>query len=150
MAEVERIKKAFTKYYAKLTEALPMDDLLAELYANELLPGDRKAEIESRNTRKQKAQCFLDEVIKPGLSIGYTGQFNKMISVMESSDDPVVKYLANQIQEYIHGVSSDSSSSSTSDDNGVFVYYFVHVANTIALNAQCSAGKSFAFFAHCR
>jgi len=114
------INKAFTKYYAKLTEALPMDDLLAELYANKLLPGDHKAKIESLNTRRQKAQYFLDEVIKPGLSIGYTGQFNKMIKVMESSDDRVVKHLAKQIQECVHGVSPDSSSSS--DDYGMFVY----------------------------
>ena len=114
MVDVEGAKRAFTAFYAKLTEALPIKDLLAELYANKLLPGNHKAAVESLSTKIEKAQYFLDEVIKPGLNIGYIGQFNKMITVMESSDDPVVNYLAKQIQECAHGVSL-----SNSDDNGM-------------------------------
>ena len=90
-------------------------NLLAErLYANELLPGNHKTAVESLNTNEEKAHYFLDAVIKSGLNIGYIGQFNKMIAVMESSDDPVVNYLAKQIQECAHGVSLSSS-----DDNGM-------------------------------
>ena len=114
MAEIEGAKKAFTKFYAKLTEALPMNDLLADLYTKRLLPGNHKAKVESLSTQKEKAQYFLDEVIKRGLNIGYTLQFNGMITVMESSDDPVVKYLAKEIQECALGVSPNSS-----DDNGM-------------------------------
>ena len=72
------------------------------------------------NTQKEKAQYFLDEVIKPGLNIGYTGQFNGMINIMETSDNPVVNYLAKQIQECAQGTSSSSS-----DDNGMYVLILV-------------------------
>ena len=114
VVEVEGAKRAFTKFYAKLTEALPVNDLLADLYANKLLPGNHKAKVESLNTQKEKAQYFLDEIIKPGLSIGYTRQFNKMIYVMKSSDNPVVKYLAKQIRDCALGAPPSSS-----DDNGM-------------------------------
>ena len=107
-------QRAFKKFYKKLTEVLPMNDLLADFCANKLLPGNHKDMVESLRTQKEKAQYFLDEVIKPGLNIGYTEQFNKMINVMESSDDPVVKYLIKQIQEYMLDVSPSSD-----DDNGM-------------------------------
>ena len=119
MVDAEGTKRVFTEFYAKLTETLPIKDLVTELYANNLLTDNHKAEVQSLTTKKEKAQYFLDEVIKPGLNIGYTGQFNKMISVMESSDDPVVKFLAKQIQEFI----LDSlPSTSTSDDNSKNTY----------------------------
>ena len=113
MDEIDVVKRAFTKFYNKLTEALPMDDLLAEFSASKLLSGNHKNTLESLSTQKEKTQYFLDEVINPGLNIGYTGQFNKMINVMESSDDPVVKYLVKQIQEYVLDVSPSN------DDNGM-------------------------------
>ena len=112
MAEVESSKKACKKFYKKLIEALPMNDLITGFHNDKLLPGNHKAIMESLSTKREKAQYFLDEVIKPGLHIGYIGQFSKMIDVMESSDDPVVKYLVKQIQEYML-VASPSSS----DDN---------------------------------
>ena len=48
MVKVEGAKRAFTKFYAKLTEVLPVNDLLADLYANRLLPGNHKAMVESQ------------------------------------------------------------------------------------------------------
>ena len=109
MTKVEDAKSVITKYYAELIEVLPIDDLLAHLDANKLLSSNHKAKVESLSTRKEKTQYFLDEVIKPGLSVGYTEQFNKMITVMESNDDPVVKHLVKQIQECALGVSPSSS-----------------------------------------
>ena len=122
MVEVEGAERAFTKFYAKLAKVLPINDLAADFYANGLLPGDHKAKVESLSTRKEKAQYFLDEVIRPGLSAGYSVQFNKMINIMKSSDDRVVKRLAKQIEECALAVSPSSSS----DDNG---NYFVCVCN---------------------
>ena len=112
MVEVER---AFKKFYEKLIEVLPTNDLIADFCANKLLPGNHKAIMESLSTQKEKAQYFLDEVVKPGLHIGYIGQFSKMIDVMESSDNPVVKYLVKQIQEYM----LVASPSSSDDDDGM-------------------------------
>ena len=118
MVEAKGVKKAFRVFYTQLAEALPMDDLSANLYANELLPGNHKAKMQSLSTQKEKAQYFLDEVIKPGLSIGYVEQFNKMIAIMESSDNPVMKYLAKRIKEYALG-----DIPSFRDDCGTFVLY---------------------------
>ena len=108
MTEVEDAKSVITKYCAELIEVLPIDDLLADLEANKLLPSNHKAKVESLSARKEKTKYFLDEMIKPGLSVGYMEQFNKMITVMESSDDPVVKYVAKQIQECALGISPSS------------------------------------------
>ena len=110
---VEGAKRAFEMFYGKLIEALPINDLLSDLYASKLLRGNAKAKVktkvESLRTQKEKAKYLLNEVIKRGLSVGNVEQFNKMITVMESSDDPVVKHLAKQIQECALGVSPSSS-----------------------------------------
>ena len=113
MADAESAKRVFTEFYAKLTETLPINDLVTELYANKLLTDYHKAQVHSLTTEKEKAQYFLDKVIKPGLNIGYTEQFNKMMSVLESSDDPVVKFLMKQIQEFVF----DSLPSTCSSDD---------------------------------
>ena len=101
-------ERAFKHFYTKLTQALPIKDLVAHFYANNLLPGNHKAKMETLGTPKEKTEYFLDEVIKPGLNIGYTGQFSKMVNIMESSDDPVVNFLATEIKHYILGISSES------------------------------------------
>ena len=116
MIEVDGAKKALTKFYAKIIEVLPINDLLSDLHANKLLPDNHKAKVESLSTQREKAKYFLDEVIKPGLSVGYIEQFNKMIAVMKSSDDSTVKHLAKQI---IMCSLDISPSSSSSDNNGM-------------------------------
>ena len=113
MTDVEEAKSVITKYYAELIEVLPIDDLLEHFDAKKLLSRNHKAKVQSLSTRKEKTQYFLDEVIKPGLSVGYMEQFNIMITVMETSDDPVVRYLMKQVQEFAQGVSPSSS------DNGM-------------------------------
>ena len=87
------------KFYPKLLKVLPMSSILTEFYSRGLLPGDHKANIEARDTQKKKAEYFLDHVIKPGLEVGYTGQFDKMLKVMEASDDPAVKFIAEEIRK---------------------------------------------------
>ena len=119
MVEVESGKRAFKKFYKKLIEALPMNDVIADFCAHTLLAGNHKSVMESLSTQKEKAQYFLDKVIKPGLHIGYIGQFSKMIDVMESCDDPVVKYLVKQIQEYMFVASPSSNSDDDDDDDGM-------------------------------
>ena len=114
---VEGAKRAFSKFYGKLIELLPMNDLLEDLRANKLLPGIHKAKIKSLSTQKEKARYLLDEVIKPGLSVGYIEPFNKMVTVMESSDRSMVKRLAKQIRTRSLEVSPNNSSSD--DNNGM-------------------------------
>ena len=118
MVEVKGAERALTKYYAELIDTLPINDVLADFSANKLLRGNHKTKFKFLRTRKQKAQYFLDKVIKPSLSNGYIEQFNKMIAVMKSNDNSTVKHLAKQIMACALDDSS-SSSSSSSDDNGI-------------------------------
>ena len=88
----------FRTFYAKLLKVLPMKTIVIEFYSRNLLPGDHKANIEALDTQKQKAEYFLDYVIKPGIEVGYTGQFDEMLKVMEISDDPAVKFVVGEIK----------------------------------------------------
>lgn len=96
---MSRMLEIFKEFYENLT-ALPINDMTEKLYANNLLPGDHKAKVQSLSTPKEKAQHFLDEVIRRSLESGYTEQFDKLISIMESSDDPTLKHLAKEIREH--------------------------------------------------
>ena len=100
-------ESAFQKFYPKLAKVLPMESLLPEFYSNGLLPGNHKAKIDALHTQKEKAGYFLDYVIKPGLEVGYIGQFDKMLKIMETSDDPAVKFVAEEIRGYVNGASRD-------------------------------------------
>ena len=100
----------FKKFYPELTEVLPMviTSLVTKLYSDKLLSGNHKDCIDSLTTGKEKTEYFLDKVIKPGLEINYTKLFDEMLRVMESSDDPTVNYLVNEIHKF-NTVSSMSS-----------------------------------------
>ena len=90
--------KVYQKFYAKLTEGLPIDFLLPEFVTKDLLTVQCKRRVESRTTPQERTQCFLDEAITPGLSIGFTEPFNSMLNIMESCDWPIAKYLAKQMK----------------------------------------------------
>ena len=104
----------FKKFYSELTKVLPMiiNDLVTKLYSDKLLSDNHKDCIDSLATGKEleKTKYFLDKVIKPGLTINYTKLFDEMLRVMESSDDPTVNYLVNEIHKF-----STSSSMSLVD-----------------------------------
>jgi len=76
-----------------------MNDMSSDLYSNDLLPGNHKAKIEALDTQKEKAEYFLDNVIEPGMAIGYTGVFNDLLRVMENSDNRPLKDLAGKIKK---------------------------------------------------
>ena len=119
MVEVEGAKRAFEMFYEKLIQALPINDLLSDLYASKLLRGNDKVKIKTKvkslSTQKEKAKYLLNEVIKPGLSVGNVEQFNIMITVMESSDDHRLQRLAKQIQVCALGARLGVSPSSSDD-----------------------------------
>ena len=105
------ILDVFKKFYSELTKVLPMiiNDLANNLYSDKLLSGNHKDCIDSLATGKEKTEYLLDKVIKPGLEINYTKLFDEMLRVMESSDDPTVNYLVNEIHKF-SGTSSSMSS----------------------------------------
>ena len=93
--------EVFKKFYLKLVKGLPMDDTLfrAELFTNDLLPGDHKERVESLTTKSDKAAYFLDHVIKPSVtSDDHGSSFDKLLNIMEDSDHQGVKELAKQIR----------------------------------------------------
>ena len=98
MAEIA--ERAFQKFYPKLSEVLPISSIVTDFYSQGLLAGDHKANIDALDTQKRKAEYFLDYVIKPGLKVGYTGQFDKMLRVMEISDDPAVQFVVGEIRKF--------------------------------------------------
>lgn len=115
--------EVFTKFYVRLTE-LPINDIIGELYANNLLPGDHKSKVKSLSTPKDKAQHFLDEVIQPSLKIGYTEQFDILISIMESSDNGTLKHLAKEIRKCLPDLSTAVLHSNS--DKGKHTQYEYH------------------------
>ena len=63
-----------------------------------MLSSSHKDRLQALATKKERAKYFLDEVIEPGLQVGYMDQFDEMLAVMVKSDDPLVKFLANEIK----------------------------------------------------
>ena len=92
--------EVFKKFYVQLVKKLPMNDTLftAELFANDLLPGDQKERVESLPTKSDKASYFLDHVIKPSVTSDDGSSFDKLLNVMEDSDHQGVKELAKLIR----------------------------------------------------
>ena len=114
----------FRNFYLKLSKVLPMKTILTGFYSRGLLPGDHKANIEALDTQKQKAEYFLDYVIKPGIEIDYMGQFDEMLKVMEVSDDPAVKFLAGKIRrsssdESTHDLPRDLQHNSATENTSI-------------------------------
>ena len=83
-------------FFSQLTTVLPMDNL-SEFDSRGLLPGNHKNKIKSLTTQPEKAEYFLDNVIRPGLEIEYDKQFKDLLKLMENSDDSKVKHLAEKI-----------------------------------------------------
>ena len=91
----------FKKFYPSLQEVLPVDVLTTQFFAKGLLSNTRKEKLDGLTTatvtNKEKTKFFLDEVIAPGLKIGYVQQFDEMLVIMANSDEPPVKFLASEI-----------------------------------------------------
>ena len=107
----------FKKFYSELTTAVPMiiSDLVTKLYSDKRLSNNHKDAIDSLAKGKQKTKYLLDEVIKPGLEIGYTKLFDEMLREMKSSDEPTVNYLANKIFDQTQDTQSKGN------------YFMIHV-----------------------
>ena len=91
----------YRQFYPKLLQVLPMDDaiFLGILYSKNLLPGDIKDKISAKQTRADKAECFLHNVIYPEFHVNETSnnQLNKLLEVMTECDNDTVRLLAAQI-----------------------------------------------------
>ena len=91
----------FEHYYTVLVYSLPLKDadFIEELVKHDLLPRDLKSSLESLTINSERASYFLDNVIKPGLSVGNSQCFVKLLTVMNSSKYYNVKDLARTIEK---------------------------------------------------
>jgi len=90
----------FLKHYKTLVAQLPMDDVLfrSELYSSKLLPGNLKDELKSKPTKADKAEHFLDIIIKKS-----EVNFKKLIAVMQEFDNQMLQKIANEIRKEMEG-----------------------------------------------
>ena len=90
----------FKKYYGKLLSALPMDDVMftGELFSHDLLPGNLKQKVQSKNTSAEKATYFLDNKIYPDITIGVFTSFDTLVRIIENWEDDSLKELAKEIR----------------------------------------------------
>ena len=93
------IKDIFKEFYPQLLEILPVDCLINQFFSKQLLSSAHKSNLQDISTNRGRAKYFLDEVIQPGVNIGYYKQFDEMLAVMEKSDNPPVKFLADKMMK---------------------------------------------------
>ena len=71
----------------------------AELFSNDLLPGDLKNQLKLlHRTSADKAVLFLDSVIEPSVTSDGGSSFDKLLHVMEDSEYRHLKELVVQIR----------------------------------------------------
>ena len=94
-------KKIYDKFYPQLVSLLPMKDAVftSNLVSLELLSCDLKATIESKETQKEAAECFLDRMIKPAVECGNNITFYLLIAIMENIGDLNMKNLTQTIRK---------------------------------------------------
>ena len=103
-----------------------INNLVTTLYSKELLSGDHKSRIESLLTDKEKTEYFLpDRVIKPGLEIKYTKQFDEMLRVMRTSDDSAVNYLVDEMQKFTMSSVDPVDQKQSTTCKGIIILYHV-------------------------
>ena len=110
MAENDSVKTSkedvFKEFYIKLLKILPTSKLASQLYSHKLLSSDHKTKIDGLSQDSDKAAYFLDKVIKPGLEVGYNELFDETLRLMETSDDSVVVFVAEEIKRCTIGGAS--------------------------------------------
>ena len=114
LADTEEAKKAVRECYSDFKNVLPINKLVEYFYTRNLLSVDHKEKFDGLTSRKDKIVYFLDEILIPGLSIGFTEHFDNMVTMMKESDD----MLANRLAEKLIDVLDDSASNTASNSTG--------------------------------
>ena len=107
---VEMAAKVLKQFHEQLSIILPIDDLVQHLYSQDLLSKHHKDQLKKLTARDDKIRYFFDDMLDPSIRVGYLGLFDEMLSLMENSDDSVVKFIAKKIQS---SLSSEAPSEAT-------------------------------------
>ena len=92
--------EVYEKNSVKLVKALPMDDVIftMQLSKNKILPASVDAHIKSLPTKSDKADYYLNNVIKSSLDIGEIEELETLITIMEKSGYSHVEKLAKAMK----------------------------------------------------
>ena len=83
--------------YTALLEDLPTDQLLAQLWQNQVITDNEKDEIQLIPLKKKKTTYLLDNVITHSLKADFPEKYLKMVEVMRNSGNPSAINLANRL-----------------------------------------------------
>jgi len=78
----ERYQKVFTTYYAKLCDALPVEEILPYLVSSELITVREMDDVLAEKTSFRKAQALLNGPIWRAISGGYPEAFVTLLCVL--------------------------------------------------------------------
>ena len=101
----------FHQFYPELVASLPMkDDVFIDMLEKKGLSSGAnwKERLQLHRVSAQAACYFLDQMIEPGLRIGNTVSFEKMLSVMEEFNCDMVNQLATRIRLALKGETETS------------------------------------------
>ena len=95
----EQYKEVYGRFYAKLVQSLPLTDahFRTALVSKKFFSGDLSGQVDAKGTNAEKSEHFLTNTIDPSLNVGKTDLFKNLLQVMENSDSPTLKSLANDI-----------------------------------------------------
>ena len=95
-------EKVLKKYGIKLCKALPMDDpiFLIMLKSHDILPGDTRDKLEAQKTKAEKADYYIQQVIKTSAGL----YLPKLLQAMEQyykeyNDDVLLELVIHMIAE---------------------------------------------------
>lgn len=94
------MQRAIKKFYPDLLKILPLSHLVPCLYSENIISSDSMRKLQALS-ELERIKYFLDDVLMPGVEIGYTTLFKKLLGVMQVSDDGAVKYLAGEICSFL-------------------------------------------------
>ena len=88
-------EKVLKKYSIKLCKALPMDDpiFLIMLENHDILPGDSRDKIETQKTKIEKANYYIQHVIKTSSDLYLLKLFQAMEQYYKEYNDNVLQEL---------------------------------------------------------
>ena len=103
--------EAYKKSYLSLLKALPIDDLIPELFSTGVLPEYLKERLDATPVRSEKVKLMFTEMdMEEKLKAGNTKRFEGLIRVMEKfstdENDVVVRKLARDIRMLINSQDS--------------------------------------------
>ena len=114
--------KIYEENLEKLVTVLPMNDVkfTTRLKRKKILPDSVDAHIKSLPTESDKADYYLNNVIKKSLDIDETAEFENLLTVMEKCEYPHIERLTVKMK-------SDLDNEVKGNNFNICIYVRAHV-----------------------